>query len=186
MIVIVSDEKKESTGRALYQYFKKTDRDVQFISASGRNIKPCRACQGCTEKTYGKCVFRDDMDEIITALMKADIIVYTSLLKWGSFSADIKKILDKNCLLGDPFYYMTGDGELRKACKTGLKKIVGIGVSDAPSAEEETTFKTLLKEMGNLMGVEHMAKVTAGSVIKGMDGTSGTDIEKLGKEIIKI
>ena len=61
MIVIVSDDKKENIGKSIYDYLKKRDIEVSFISASERDIKPCYGCNGCVDKTYGKCIFRDDM-----------------------------------------------------------------------------------------------------------------------------
>lgn len=68
------------------------------------------------------------MDEIIPILIKGDIVIYTSPLIWGGFSADVKRILDKTALIGNRFYKVRNK-ELVKGLITNMKKVVGVGVS---------------------------------------------------------
>lgn len=176
MIVIISDDKKEIIGTKLYEYYKSIHEEIEFISASGRNIKPCYGCNGCTYKTYGKCVFRDDMDEILPILIKGDVVIYTSPLIWGGFSYDIKKILDKNALIGDRFYKVKNK-ELVKGMISNIRKIVGVAVSEKVSEKEQNTFKSYVKELGTIMDINYMGTVF---------NTSLTDeeIENLAKEVL--
>lgn len=158
MIVIISDGKKEKIGNALYNYYKDNNEKVEYVSVSDLDIKPCYACQGCTYKTYGKCVFRDDMDNIVPLLMEGDSIIYTSPLIWGGFSYSIKKVIDKMALTGNRFYKVK-NGELVKGTISNMKKLVGIGVSDRVSDKERKTFENLLKEMGIITDTKYMGKV---------------------------
>lgn len=176
MIVIISDDKKEIIGTKLYEYYKSINEEIEFISASGRNIKPCYGCNGCTYKTYGKCVFRDDMDEILPILIKGDIVIYTSLLILGGFSYDVKKILDKTALIGNRFYKVKNK-ELVKGMISKMKKVVGVAVSEKASEKEQSTFENYVKELGIIMDINYMGTVL---------NTRLTDeeIEKLAKEVL--
>ena len=159
MIVIVSDNDKENVGTALYDYYKMMDLNVEFISASNRHIKPCYGCNGCTYVTYGKCVHRDDMDQILPTLIKGETIIYVSPLLWGGFSYNIKKILDKTSLMGDRFYQVENK-ELVKGTIGNIKKIVGVGVSErrfnSRSKKEQGVFKNLLREIAMIMNIDYM------------------------------
>ncbi len=158
MIAIISDNEKETFGARLFEYLKNQHMEVVLIPASGRNIKPCYSCQGCTYKTFGKCVVRDDMDEILPILAKADKLVYTTPLQWGHTSYDIKKILDKTALLGNRFYKMRGK-EMVKGFANKNMKLVQLGISERASDKEKNTFLNLIKEMANIMDVDYIAKV---------------------------
>ena len=158
MIVIVSDNKKEAIGMALYDSYKSMDKEVAFISASSSHVKPCYGCNGCLDKTYGKCVFRDDMDDILPILIKGDIIIYTSPLVWGGFSYNIKKILDKTALIGNRFYSVRNK-EMVKGTISKMKKIVGIGVSQESKLKGQIIFENLLKETGIIMNIQSVGRV---------------------------
>lgn len=176
MIVIVSDDKKENIGKSIYDYLKKRDIEVSFISASEGDIKPCYGCNGCVDKTYGKCIFRDDMDKILPILLEGDILIFTSPLVWGGLSYDVKKILDKTALIGDRFYNVNNK-ELVKGSISKNKKTVGIAVSDQLSAKEESDFKYFIKELGIITNVDYIGKVVGTSITE-------TELESLIKEVL--
>ncbi len=180
MIVIISDDKKENIGKSLYQYYKgkSQEEEVEFVSASGLDIKPCYGCEGCTYKTYGECVFRDDMDSIVPLLMEGDTIIYTSPMVWGGFSACIKRIVDKMSLTGYRFYNYK-NGELVKGTISKMTKIVGIAESDKTTENERLSFENLLKEIGNIIDVKHLGRVVASSY-------ASTDVEKLALEVAEL
>lgn len=163
MIVIISDDEREDVGKSIYEYFQRTNVEVEYISASNRDIKPCYSCNGCVDKTYGKCVVRDDMDQILPVLLEGDVLIYTSPLMWGGFSYDIKKILDKTSLIGYRFYNIMNK-ELVKGTISKNKKIIGIGVSDDVSSIERTSFENLIKEIGTIMNIDHGGMVVDTSI----------------------
>ncbi len=178
MIVILADVKKENMGKALYEYYKAKNEEVEFVSVSDLDIKPCYACGGCTYKTYGKCVFRDDMDNIVPLLMEGDVIIYTSPLLWGGFSYSIKKVIDKMALTGSRFYKVK-NGEIVKGSISNMKKLVGIGVSDRVSEKERKTFENLLKEMGIITDTKYMGKVIDKQF-------THDDVEKIATEVYEL
>ena len=57
------------------------------------NIRPCQGCGGCYET--GRCVIRDDMDEIVAALEHMDAIVMASPVYFGGVTAQMKAMIDR-------------------------------------------------------------------------------------------
>lgn len=160
MITIISDTNKEAWGSLLYEQMKKQNIEVQLVSASNRNIKPCFACNGCVEKTFGKCVVRDDMDEILPKLAVSETLVYTTPVKWGAPSYDIKKLLDKTALLGNRLYKVR-HGEMVKGVDHSvfIKKMVLLGVTDEKeNSQSLTDFVFWGKEVTNIMDLRSICK----------------------------
>ncbi len=145
MILIISDTDSEDIGRSLFDYYQNKGVSAKIISAGNRNIAPCYGCEGCTYKTYGTCVVRDDMDEILPEIMGADVLVFCSPLVWGGFSYDVKKIIDKLALVGDRFYRVR-KGELTKGTISAMKKIAGVVWNNNPSTK---AIEVLAKENEN-------------------------------------
>gem|GEM_PF-6264235 len=63
-IVILSDDSIQDVGKQLYETLCNQDIDVQYISIGNVDVKPCYNCGGCIYKSYGKCIIRDDGDDI--------------------------------------------------------------------------------------------------------------------------
>ena len=158
MILIIADSNEENFGSRLYSYYKDKNEDVEFIAASDLDIKPCYACGGCTKKTFGKCLVRDDMDTIIPLLMKCETIIYTSPLVWGGFSYIIKKIVDKMALTGSVFY-KEKNKELVKGTISNMKKLIGIGIGDNIPDKERLSFESLIKEIAIIIDIKYLGKV---------------------------
>ncbi len=178
MILIIADNKDEKFGRDLYKYYTKINEDVEFVSASGMNIKPCYGCGGCTQKTFGKCLVRDDMDIIIPLMMKCEKIIYTSPVVWGGFSYTTRKIVDKMSLTGNVFYKVKKK-ELIKTSKSKMKKIIGIGISDNISDKERISYENQVKSIAKVTGIKYLGKVFGNTF-------TDQDIEKLALEVNKI
>lgn len=174
MILIISDNKEEDFGSRLYSYYKENDEDVTFISVSDLDIKPCYSCGGCTNKTYGKCLIRDDMDNIVPLMMKCEAIVYTTPLLWGGFSYKIKKVIDKMALTGSVFY-KEKNKELVKGTISSMKKLIAIAVGDNLSDKEIITFEDHIKEFARIIDIKYLGKV--------INSITELDIEKIALEV---
>ena len=178
MIAIISDNEKETFGARLYEYFNRLQEEAVLIPVSGRDIKPCYSCGGCNYKTFGKCVVRDDMDEILPILARANKMVYTTPIQWGQTSCDIKRVMDKTALLGNRFYKMRGK-EIVKGTASGDSKLVFIGISEKPTDKAKNTFLYLAKEIANITDSDYIAKVMK-------PDTSEEEIVKTAKEVLAL
>ena len=67
---------------------------VQKILLSKMKINYCTACNLCKDK-LGKCSIKDDMDSIMPSLAKADGIVVSSPVYFGSVSGQLKTLFDR-------------------------------------------------------------------------------------------
>lgn len=178
MIVIVSDNEKEQIGTRLHRYLLEQGQEARLIPASGRDVKPCFSCGGCTDKTFGKCIIRDDMDEILPVLGKAERIIYTTPVVWGGMSYDIKRILDKTALLGNHFYKLRNK-EIVKGSITDNHSFIMIGVSEKPSIKTKDSFHGLAKEIANIMDADNLTKIL-------QPDASDAEISAIAKEVLAL
>jgi len=86
---------------------------VQYISLSGKDIHPCIGCWKCTKT--GKCIFDDDMDEIIKGLERCDGLILGSPVYFGLVTGQMKVMMDR-CV------------PIRTAGKFGMVGKVGAGI----------------------------------------------------------
>lgn len=91
-------------------------------------INYCRGCKACA--ATGKCVQYDDMDIIIEAMMKADIVCIGSPSYWGDVTAQLKTFFDRCTPLCDT----NMGGSTVPAGKAGISIAVRAGRSSAESA----------------------------------------------------
>ena len=143
MITMLSD--KTGMGREMYDAIVKTREDVRHFNLEGMSVEPCYACRGCEEKTYGKCVIRDDADMILPCLVRSDTIIVFTPIVFGGYSFQIKRVVDKFNLIVDRHYYCR-DGELAKSKHGRRVRYYAIGFQDNDDAEEAEVFRQLVRE----------------------------------------
>lgn len=67
--------------------------DVEKIFINDKKIAYCRACYACQK--LGKCIIKDDMEEILNKIIDADVLVFASPVYFYSINAQIKTVLDR-------------------------------------------------------------------------------------------
>lgn len=83
--------------------------EVKKISLSGLKISPCVACYGCRKS--GKCVKKDDMEQILEEMLRADVIVLATPVYFYSMDAQMKMMIDRSLpryqeIQNKEFYYI--------------------------------------------------------------------------------
>lgn len=66
---------------------------TSLILLKEKKILPCVACDGC-RKTH-QCVLQDDMEEILTQMLKADVLVLASPVYFYSINSLMKTLIDR-------------------------------------------------------------------------------------------
>lgn len=178
MIAMISDEKNENIGTMLKERLCRYREDIVFISASEKNLKPCYSCGGCENKSFGKCVVRDDMDNILPVLARADAWIFTSPVTWGGPSYAIKKILDKSALLGNRFYKVK-KGELVKGVIGGVKRLALIGVDEKSNSRKAQDFIAWGNKVVNIMDLSGIVKVLD-------EKSSEAEVDRLAEELTQL
>lgn len=152
MITILSDDTRQEAGERLEQKLRERKIETELIAITDLQVDPCYSCGGCTNKTYGQCIHRDDADIILPKLMRTDVLVMVTPVKWGSYSFKTKRIFDKCAVIGDRHYYCK-NGELVKGKIGRVHTFVAIGVKAQWVDEEKRAFKNLVEENIKIMNI---------------------------------
>lgn len=68
---------------------------VTVVDVCRKNIKGCIACEYCHTKGNGSCIQHDDMQEIYTLLIEADMLVIASPIYYHGISGQLKCVIDR-------------------------------------------------------------------------------------------
>ena len=109
--------------------------EIQEILASDTAVSPCLACESC--KDGSGCVFDDDTNDLMDAVVDADVIVFATPVYWWGITAQLKLIIDK--------FYSRGD-QLAE-CK---KQVGVIVVGQLP--RENTQYEIIRKQFECISG----------------------------------
>lgn len=141
---------------------------VEKIRVAEKKVAPCSACYYC-RKSGGACVHKDDMADILQAMIDADVIVLASPVYFYSIDAQLKAVIDRTVarwleVENKEFYYITtmADEELASAdttlacfrgyaaCVQGARErgvIIGSGIYE-PGTVKSTPAMKQAYEMG--------------------------------------
>lgn len=90
------------TSYILKTLLDETGTGYDLINLKDKSIRPCTNCKAC-HKTF-KCVLNDDMQEIYSMILDADVVVLGSPTYFDNVSGIMKNFMDR-CL---PFYFSEG------------------------------------------------------------------------------
>lgn len=90
---------------------KESGAEVEYITLVDKNILSCKSCYSCQDITgkYG-CVLQDDMQTIVSGIVKSDCFVLATPIYTWYCTAEMKTMLDR--LYGMNKYYGNGSGSL--------------------------------------------------------------------------
>lgn len=147
MFTILADEAKTQIGNELYHALVSQGAEADYVPLEDVNIKPCVNCGGCSDKTYGRCVVRDDGDWIYPKVVRSDVLILVTPVVFGGYSFKLKRVLDKFGLFMDRRYFVV-NGELAKGGMPGRTfRCVAVGISERDDAAESAAFKQLFREL---------------------------------------
>lgn len=69
--------------------------EITKVYLQEKNIRNCTACNVCHTITPGKCVIKDDMQELYGIFAEAAMVVYATPVYWWGVSAQLKTFLDR-------------------------------------------------------------------------------------------
>lgn len=82
--------------------------EIQELTVSRMNIRPCLGCFSCWGKTPGQCRIPDDMGQVIEKLLWADVAIWSFPLYYFSVPGPLKNLIDRQLPMVLPF--MAEDG----------------------------------------------------------------------------
>ncbi len=162
MITVIADEGQNKIGFEICQALIAQGVQSDYVPLDNVVVKPCVNCGGCTNKTYGRCVVRDDGDWIYPKIIKSEVLVLVTPIVFGSYSFKLKRVLDKFGLFMDRHYFLV-NGELTKGGMPDRTfKCFAVGVTE--DAAEGDSFKRLFHELLTITRGAGKAFVTAASL----------------------
>lgn len=76
---------------------------VRQHSTSRMDLKPCRGCFSCWNRTPGECCIQDDMQQVIQDLLWADVTIWSFPLYYFSVPGPLKNLIDRQLPMNLPF-----------------------------------------------------------------------------------
>lgn len=149
MILILSDGKEQAVGKMLHEELVRRGVDAQYVPLEDKNIQPCRGCGSCSGPTYGRCVLKDDMEEIVKLIAQSASWAIVCPVRFGSLSSTAKIMQDRTGVLGDP-RYVVKNGELVKGMEHE-SAYYAVGVKDDCTDREREAFLGLHRENVHIM-----------------------------------
>lgn len=87
---------------AFVEGLKEHDHEVSVVSVCQKNIAGCIACEYCHHKGQGKCIQKDDMQEVYPLLEEAEMIVLASPIYYHSFTGQLQCAINRIYALDKP------------------------------------------------------------------------------------
>lgn len=72
---------------------KAAGNDVVKFSLLGKNIQFCKGCLACQK--LGRCVIKDDVNDIMSKVLNADVVVWATPIYYYEMSGQMKTLLDR-------------------------------------------------------------------------------------------
>lgn len=136
-------ESKSSAAEALKSMIKENCEEFSDFKLRDMNILPCRSCGSCGCQTPGICVISDDMPKILRAFAPSTLIVFFTPIRFGGYSSQLKKALDRLMVVGAPLYEVK-KGHLLHPMRYGDKAFLVIGFVEESIEGQEDAFRTLV------------------------------------------
>ena len=67
--------------------------EVQKISLVGKDIRFCKGCFACQK--LSRCVIKDDVNDIMTQVLEADVVVWATPVYYYEMSGQMKTLIDR-------------------------------------------------------------------------------------------
>ena len=67
--------------------------DVEKISLAGKEIHFCKGCFACQK--IGRCVIKDDVNDILSKVLEADVICWATPIYYYEMSGQMKTLIDR-------------------------------------------------------------------------------------------
>lgn len=103
--ILNGSPRKENTlamAEAFAQGAEAAGHEVEILHVGKMKIAGCIACEYCHSKGEGKCVQKDDMEQVIPAYLDSDMIVFASPIYYFGMTAQISAAIQRMYCIGKP------------------------------------------------------------------------------------
>lgn len=93
---------------AVRELARLTAEDGTLFNLADMDIRFCTGCWSCWWKTPGRCVFSDEMEDLLRSMIASDLVLLATPVFLGLPSALMKKALDRTVPLVHPYLELIG------------------------------------------------------------------------------
>ncbi|PKM94346.1 MAG: hypothetical protein CVU84_09740 [Firmicutes bacterium HGW-Firmicutes-1] len=159
IVVLDGMEQKNPLSNPLMRSLEDNNTDYSYFKLMDMDIKPCRSCGVCGLVTPGKCSIKDDIEIIMSAVAKSTMLIFLTPIRFGGYSSELKKIIDRFMLLGLPLYIVRKGHLLHPSRYNTIKWLFVIGLSENKSLVQEESLRKLVKNNALNMRVSQKALI---------------------------
>lgn len=98
ILIITGSPRRQGNTELMAEEFAKTaakeGHQVVTKKLSEKKVNPCLACQYCFSHD-GVCIQKDDMNELLSELDQADMLILAAPIYWFDISAQMKCFIDR-------------------------------------------------------------------------------------------
>ena len=129
ILIISASPRKDGNSDILCNKFREgaieAGNNAEKIFLKDKKINYCTGCGLCNNNGYNGCSQRDDMEEILDKMIKADVIVMATPVYFYTMNAQMKTFIDRCCakytkIINKEFYFIAtaADGNRRSLERT--------------------------------------------------------------------
>ncbi|WP_054743008.1 flavodoxin family protein [Cellulosilyticum ruminicola] len=138
---------------ALVNHF--TSPDFTLLEINKDQVHTCLGCFGCWLKTPGKCVIQNDLiDQSTPSFIQSDYVILVSHIRYGSYSAATKRVLDRMIPNILPFFRIYKNEMHHQLRYEHTAKQIVIAYNESIPPEEQETFLKLTKANATNFGLD--------------------------------
>jgi len=167
---------KESHTDHILQPFLEGAREAgastETLYLKDHEIRPCTGCFTCWLVTPGKCIFKDDMPEILEKILETNVMVFSTPLYNCSMSALMKAFHERQIPLVEPYVVINEQGEMAHPLRNpdkGRQQWVLISNAGLPETKHFDVLLANYERLVTLQGGGGYVELV-GTILKGMGG----------------
>lgn len=131
------------------------------IFLAEKEIKHCKACKACWFIHSGKCVIKDDMDEIMSLMEGADIRILATPIYFDNISSKLKVFIDRLMVTVSPYWEKDKDGECRHLTRHVSPKLMMIANCGYPERSHFQVISHWIKRVARNANTEVIGEIYA-------------------------
>jgi len=126
------------------------------------NVRACKGCFACWQKTPGVCCINDDMQTVIGKMLEADIVVWSFPLYYFSVPGILKNVIDRQLPMSLPFMSTKDDGYGSHDCRYDMEGKRHVLISTCGFYSAEGNYDSVLRMFDHFLGKGHYTTIFCG------------------------
>ena len=164
IVCVLGSPRKKGSSTAIAKEFcdaaERLGANIRYFHLNDLNFKGCQGCLACKSKS-DRCVFKDDLTQVLDAIMGTDILVLTSPVYILGVTGQLKCFIDRTYSFLGPDYI--ADPQSARRLSPG-KKMVFILTQGAPVDAMFGDIITQVRSIFTFCGFSEINIIRAGGV----------------------